>query len=85
MVLFSPLGDRVLAKPIKYASLAHLALSLVSRIWSCGSSCKSCTECPGLQKCSATPEINLKRAGFTLSKIQNSILKSTRVRKLTKI
>ena len=29
MVLFSPLGDRVLAKPMKYASLARLTLSLV--------------------------------------------------------
>ena len=40
MVLFSPLGDRVLAKPMKYASLARLTLSLVSCNWS--SSCKSC-------------------------------------------
>ena len=53
MVLFSPLGDRVLAKPMKYASLARLTLSLVSCNWSSGSSCKSCIECPGLQKCSA--------------------------------
>ena len=33
MVLFSPLGDRVLAKPMKYASLARLTLSLVSCNW----------------------------------------------------
>ena len=30
MVLFSPLGERVLAKPMKYVSLARLTLSLVS-------------------------------------------------------
>ena len=58
MVLLSPLGDRVLAKPMKYASLARLTLSLVSCIWSSGSSCKSCPECPGLQKCSATPDVS---------------------------
>ena len=58
MVPFSPLGDRVLTKPMKYASLARLTLSLVSCIWSSGSSCKSCTECPGLQKCSATPDVS---------------------------
>ena len=58
MVLFSPFGDRVLAKPMKYASLARLTLSLVSCICSNGSSCKSCTECPGLQKCSATPDVS---------------------------
>ena len=45
MVLFSPLGDRVLAKPMKYASLARLTLSLVSCNWSSGSSCKSSIEC----------------------------------------
>ena len=60
MVLFSPLGERVLAKPMKYASLARLTLSLVSCTWSSGSSCKSCTECPGLQKCSATPDVSVR-------------------------
>ena len=45
----------MLAKPMKYASLARLTFSLVSCIWSSGSNCKSCTECPGLQKCSANP------------------------------
>ena len=58
MVLLSPLGDRVLAKPMKYASLARLTLSLVSCNWSSDSSCKSCIECPGLQKCSATPDVS---------------------------
>ena len=48
----------MLAKPMKYASLARLTLSLVSCIWSSGSSCKSCTECPGLQNCSATPDVS---------------------------
>ena len=51
MVLFSPLGDRVLAKPMNYASLARLTLSLVSCNWSSGSSCKSCCiECPVLSE-----------------------------------
>ena len=40
--LFSPLGDRVLAKPMKYASLARLTLSLVSCNWSSGS--RSCID-----------------------------------------
>ena len=41
----------MVAKPMKYVSLAHLTLSLVSCTSSSGISCKSCTECPGLQKC----------------------------------
>ena len=57
MVPLSPFGDRALAKPMKYASLARLTLSLVSCIWSSGSSCKSCTEYPGLQKCSVTSNL----------------------------
>ena len=48
----------MLAKPMKYASLPRLTLSLVSCIWSSGSGCKSFTECPGLQKCSATPDVS---------------------------
>ena len=60
MVLFSPLGERVLAKPMKYASLARLTLSLVSCTWSSGSSCKSCTEYPGLQKCCATLGVSVR-------------------------
>ena len=60
MVLLSPLGDRVLAKPMKNVSLARLTLSLVSCTWSSGSSCKSCMECPGLQKCSATPDVSVR-------------------------
>ena len=59
MVLLSPLGDRVLAKPMKNVSLARLTLSLVSCAWSSGSSCKSCMECPGLKKCSATPDVSV--------------------------
>ena len=59
MVLFSPLGDRVLAKPMKYASLARLTLSLVSCNWSSGSSCKSCIECPGLQDLQLLPLLQL--------------------------
>ena len=62
MALFSPLGERVLAKPMKYVSLARLtlSLSLVSCTWSSGSSCKSCTECPGIQKFSATPDVSMR-------------------------
>ena len=60
MVLFSPFGERELAKPVEYVSLARLTLSLVSCTWSSGSSCKSCTECPGLQKCSATPDVSMR-------------------------
>ena len=60
MVLLSPLGNRVLAKPMKNVSLARLTLSLVSCTWSSGSSCKSCMECPGLQKCSATPDVSVR-------------------------
>ena len=48
----------MLAKPMKYASLARQTLSLVSCNWSSSSSCKSCMECPGLQKCSATPDVS---------------------------
>ena len=79
MVLLSPLGDRVLAKPMKYASLARLTLSLVSCIWSSGSSCKSCTECPGLQKCSATPDVSerlfimSRRCSLSLSLIRRPV------------
>ena len=60
MVLLSPLGERVLAKPMKYVSLARLTLSLVSCTWSSDSSFKSCTECPGLQKCSETPDVSAR-------------------------
>ena len=79
MVLLSPLGDRVLAKPMKYASLARLTLSLVSCIWSSGSSCKSCTECPGLQKFSATPDVSerlfitSRRCSLSLSLIRRPV------------
>ena len=79
MVLFSPLGDRVLAKPMKYASLARLTLSLVSCNWSSGSSCKSCIECPGLQKCSATPDVSerlfmmSRRCSLSLSLIRRPV------------
>ena len=45
---------------MKYVSLARLTLSLVSCTWSSGSSCKSCKECPGLQKCSATPDVSVR-------------------------
>ena len=45
-MLFSPLGDRVLAKPMKYVSLARPTLSLISCTWSNGNSCKSCTVGP---------------------------------------
>ena len=57
--MLSLLGDRVLAKPMKHVSLARLTLPLVSCSWSTGSSCKSCLECPGLQKCSATPDVSV--------------------------
>ena len=45
------LDDRVLAKPMKYASLARLTLSLVLCIWSSGGSCMFCTECPASMEC----------------------------------
>ena len=60
MALFSPLGDRVLAKPMKHASLDRLTHSLVSCTWISGSSCKPRTGCPGLQKCSATPDVSVR-------------------------
>ena len=50
----------MLAKPMKYVSLARLTLSLVSCTWSSGSSFKSCKECPGLQKRSATPDVSVR-------------------------
>ena len=48
----------VLAKPMKYCSLARLALSR-SLCISSGSICRSTTECPDLQKCSATPDLSV--------------------------
>ena len=54
-----PFGVRVLAKPMKYCSLARLTLSRSLWICSSGSICRSLTECPGLQKCSATPDLSV--------------------------
>ena len=54
-----PFGVRVLAKPMKYSSMARLKLSRLLCICSSGSICKSLTECPGLQKCSATPDLSV--------------------------
>ena len=45
---------------MKNVSLARLTLSLMSCTWSSGSSCKSCRECPGVQKCSATPDVSVR-------------------------
>ena len=79
MVLFSPLVDRALAKPMKYASFARLTLSVASCICSSGSSCKSCTECPGLQKSSATPGLSecllimSRRCSLSLSLIRRLV------------
>lgn len=41
---------------MKYVSLTLPTLSLVSCICNSGRNCNSCTEYPGLQKCSATPD-----------------------------
>ena len=54
-----PFGVTVLAKPMKYRSLARLTLSRSLCICSSGSICRSSTECPGLQKCSATPDLSV--------------------------
>ena len=54
-----PFGVRVLAKPMKYCSLARLTLSRSLWICSSGNICRSLTECPGLQKCSATPDLSV--------------------------
>ena len=54
-----PFGVIVLAKPRKYCSLACLTLSRSVCICSSGSICRSLTECPGLQKCSATPDLSV--------------------------
>ena len=53
------LGVRLLAKPMKYCSLARLMLSRSLCICSSGSICRSLTECPGLQKCSANPDLSV--------------------------
>ena len=50
---------RVLAKPMKYCSLAHLTFSCSLCICSSGRICRSLAECPGLQKCSATPDLSV--------------------------
>ena len=54
-----PFGVRVLAKPVKYCSFACLMLSRLLCICTSGSICRSLTECPGLQKCFATPDLSV--------------------------
>ena len=46
-------------KPMKYCSLARLTLSPSLCIRSSGSIFRSLTECPGIQKCSATPDLSV--------------------------
>ena len=50
----------VLAKVMKCSSLAHLPLSHL--LWRCriGVMHKLCTECPGLQKGYATPDLSVR-------------------------
>ena len=54
-----PFGVRVLAKPMKYCSLARLTLSRSLCICSSGSICRLLTKFPGLQKCSATQDMSV--------------------------
>ena len=65
-----PFGVRVLAKPMKYCSLARLTLSRSLCICSSGSICKSLTECPPLQNC------NPRFVSFSVNDVSAVFVKS---------
>ena len=58
MVLFTPFGVRVFARPMMYCSLARRTLSRLSLSFSNGVKVRSLVVCSGLQRCSATPDLS---------------------------
>ena len=58
VVLLMPFCVKVLAKSMKSCSLLRLTLSRLLCICSSRSIFRSLTECPGLQKCSVTPDLS---------------------------